>query len=376
MMTSAPSACSSRAFSCDILSGIVKMQRYPFTAAASASPTPVFPDVASTIRPPGLSRPSRSAASIIARPIRSFTEPPGLKNSAFAYTGVRIPCVTLLRRTRGVHPIVSRMFAYGLVWDGTGVRLGSGGLRPHPGCVQWCAARVLPDAARGRGRGRGGPGRCGERRIRCSPNHGAARRGMTELDRLQERRGDRQPVPPCRSEAQLPRAAQRRRVERRIAARLGHAARLRGEPPGRIDEQPQHHVALDLLVVQPRRILDRRVGVQRHGRLLIGRPASGLGAVARLARRPPPPPPPPPPPAPPPPPPTPAAPPPARPPAPGSPAAPPAPPAPRRPQCHPPATSPSATTVAPTRRHAFTRAPPAASSTPRAGSAPRAATMC
>ena len=84
MMTSAPSARSSRAFSCDILSGIVKMHRYPFTAAASASPTPVFPDVASTMRPPGFNRPSRSAASIIAMPIRSFTDPPGLKNSALA----------------------------------------------------------------------------------------------------------------------------------------------------------------------------------------------------------------------------------------------------------------------------------------------------
>src|SRR2546422_6033905 len=104
MITSAPSARSSRAFSCDILSGMVKTQRYPFTAAASASPTPVLPDVASTIRPPGLRRPSRSAASIIATPMRSFTDPPGLKNSALAYTGVRIPCVTRFSRTSGVQP--------------------------------------------------------------------------------------------------------------------------------------------------------------------------------------------------------------------------------------------------------------------------------
>src|SRR5205814_8037128 len=127
MITSAPSARSSRAFSCDILSGIVKMQRYPFTAAASASPTPVLPEVASTIRPPGLRRPSRSAASIIASPIRSFTEPPGLKNSALAYTGVRTPCVTRFSRTSGVQPIVSRMFPYGLVWGGIRIRL-----RPGP----------------------------------------------------------------------------------------------------------------------------------------------------------------------------------------------------------------------------------------------------
>jgi len=48
-----------------------------------ASPTPVLPLVPSTMTPPGFNRPSRSAASMIARPMRSFTEPPGLKNSAF-----------------------------------------------------------------------------------------------------------------------------------------------------------------------------------------------------------------------------------------------------------------------------------------------------
>src|SRR5213593_2021712 len=129
MMTSAPSARSRRAFSCDILSGMVKMHRYPLTAAASARPTPVLPDVASTIIPPGLSRPSRSAASIIATPIRSLTEPPGLKNSALAYSGVRTPAVTLLSRISGVQPIVSRMLAYGLVCDFIRVRFG--GVRVH-----------------------------------------------------------------------------------------------------------------------------------------------------------------------------------------------------------------------------------------------------
>ena len=44
---------------------------------------PVLPDVASTIVVrPGSIRPSRSAASIIATPIRSLTEPPGLKTSS------------------------------------------------------------------------------------------------------------------------------------------------------------------------------------------------------------------------------------------------------------------------------------------------------
>ena len=51
-------------------------------AAAIASPTPVLPLVPSTIVPPGFSCPLRSAASMIGSPMRSFTEPPGLKNSA------------------------------------------------------------------------------------------------------------------------------------------------------------------------------------------------------------------------------------------------------------------------------------------------------
>ena len=56
----------------------------PCCAAAIARPTPVLPEVGSTIVPPGFSFPSRSAASIIARPIRSLTEPPGFRYSSFA----------------------------------------------------------------------------------------------------------------------------------------------------------------------------------------------------------------------------------------------------------------------------------------------------
>src|SRR3989440_6657561 len=54
--------------------------------------------------------------------MRSFTDPPGLKNSALAYTGVRIPCVTRFSRTSGVQPMVSRILPYGLAWDGIRVR--------------------------------------------------------------------------------------------------------------------------------------------------------------------------------------------------------------------------------------------------------------
>ena len=49
-----------------------------------ARPWPVLPLVGSMMVPPGLSSPSRSAASIIGRPMRSLTEPPGLSISSLA----------------------------------------------------------------------------------------------------------------------------------------------------------------------------------------------------------------------------------------------------------------------------------------------------
>ena len=56
-------------------------------AHTNASAMPVLPDVASTIVVrPGSMRPSSSAVLIIALPIRSFTEPPGLNASIFAYS--------------------------------------------------------------------------------------------------------------------------------------------------------------------------------------------------------------------------------------------------------------------------------------------------
>src|SRR5438132_6709469 len=92
---------------------------------------------------------------------------------------------------------------------------------------------------------------------------------MAKLDRLEESGGDGQAVPPGGSETQSARAAERRRVERGIVARFGHAARFRHQAPCGIDEQAQHHVALDLLVVEPWWVLDRRIGVQGHRGLLI-----------------------------------------------------------------------------------------------------------
>jgi hypothetical protein len=70
---------------------------------------PVLPLVGSMIVVPALILPSRSPASIMDTPIRSFTEPIGLKNSSLARMFAFAPrCLgRRLSRTRGVSPIVS-----------------------------------------------------------------------------------------------------------------------------------------------------------------------------------------------------------------------------------------------------------------------------
>jgi Fe2+ transport system protein FeoA len=56
-----------------IVSGIIKVHLYPRAAQTKASPMPVLPLVGSRIIVSGLMSPAFSAASIIERPIRSFT---------------------------------------------------------------------------------------------------------------------------------------------------------------------------------------------------------------------------------------------------------------------------------------------------------------
>jgi hypothetical protein len=72
-----------------------------------ARPTPVLPDVGSTMTPPGRSSPEASAASIMRTAMRSLTDPPGLKYSTLASTWAGIPAETLCNRTSGVLPISS-----------------------------------------------------------------------------------------------------------------------------------------------------------------------------------------------------------------------------------------------------------------------------
>src|SRR2546422_2204936 len=77
-------------------------------AAAMASPCPVLPEVGSTMVPPGLSRPACSATSIIRRPMRSLTLPPGFSISSLARMVAWTPRVTFRKRTSGVCPTASR----------------------------------------------------------------------------------------------------------------------------------------------------------------------------------------------------------------------------------------------------------------------------
>ena len=74
---SAPNARSMRRRSIDIVSGMVRTRGYPRAAHTKARAMPVLPLVGSTTtvsRDPGVRMPSRSAAQIMAAPIRHFTE--------------------------------------------------------------------------------------------------------------------------------------------------------------------------------------------------------------------------------------------------------------------------------------------------------------
>ncbi len=75
-----------------------------------ARPTPVLPEVGSTMVPPGLSWPFASPASISEIPMRSLTLPPGLKDSTLA-ARVAGPEKNRPSFTSGVLPRVSRIFS-------------------------------------------------------------------------------------------------------------------------------------------------------------------------------------------------------------------------------------------------------------------------
>ena len=85
---------------------------------------PVFPEVDSTIVfRPGSIRPSASAASIIATPIRSLTLPPGLYDSSFPISSAPQSGATRPSLTIGVLPTRSaRLSGIALVGGETLIR--------------------------------------------------------------------------------------------------------------------------------------------------------------------------------------------------------------------------------------------------------------
>src|SRR5436190_1456727 len=93
-----------------------------------ARPTPVLPEVGSTIVPPGLSFPSRSACSIIGRPIRSLTDPPGFRCSSFASSVGSTSRPSLSSRTIGVPPTSSSSIGYSRAICPRSLDSGLGGL--------------------------------------------------------------------------------------------------------------------------------------------------------------------------------------------------------------------------------------------------------
>src|SRR5215831_6223863 len=79
-----------------------------------ARPMPVLPAVPSTTVPPAFSVPRFSASRMIQSAARSFTDPPGLRNSALPRISQPVSRLTLSSRMSGVLPTVSakpsRMF--------------------------------------------------------------------------------------------------------------------------------------------------------------------------------------------------------------------------------------------------------------------------
>src|SRR6185437_3156582 len=69
---------------------------------------PVLPAVPSTMRPPGLSAPRFSASRMIHSAARSFTDCPGLRNSALPRISQPVASLARRRRMSGVLPMVSR----------------------------------------------------------------------------------------------------------------------------------------------------------------------------------------------------------------------------------------------------------------------------
>ena len=67
-----------------MLAGMVRITRYPITAAMAARPMPVLPEVGSITVPPRFSAPLCSACRSISSATRSLALPAGLQRSSLA----------------------------------------------------------------------------------------------------------------------------------------------------------------------------------------------------------------------------------------------------------------------------------------------------
>src|SRR6266576_4845035 len=117
--SSAPSARISWKRSSVKQSAMTMSALYPFARQTSASAGPVLPPVYSTTVSPGEIRPSPSALSIIARAIRSFIAPVGLRSASLSHNSAPFRGAQRRTRTTGVFPIASRIEsirALGDVW--------------------------------------------------------------------------------------------------------------------------------------------------------------------------------------------------------------------------------------------------------------------
>src|SRR5207244_10638259 len=128
----------------------------------------------------------------------------------------------------GCERLVSGLWAEGWVWGGS-VGLRMRGVGPGAARVHAPEQRSPPGGrgvARWRAHGRRGGGRWGRgwgkrpngrgprrRRVRFAPQRGIPGLRVPKLHRLEERRSDRQAVPPCGRETQLACAGERCRVE-------------------------------------------------------------------------------------------------------------------------------------------------------------------
>src|ERR1700730_5280959 len=122
MTTSAPMALACRAFSRRLLSITTTSVRQTLRPPTSVSPSPVLPAVASTMVPPGLRRPSASAASIMVRAGRSLSEPEGFALSSLRNSrqGPRSMRVTSMRGVSPMRSSTDAMAVYSIVRPKTG----------------------------------------------------------------------------------------------------------------------------------------------------------------------------------------------------------------------------------------------------------------